>query len=56
MEDQVLAGIGLGSSFQVPIMAGQALAKPEDVSSVTAIMLCTYSRGLISWQRLLILV
>jgi MFS transporter, DHA2 family, glioxin efflux transporter len=39
---QILAGIGLGSCFQTPIMAGQALAKSEDVSSVNAIMLCTY--------------
>jgi MFS family permease len=37
---QVLGGIGWGMGFQVPIMIGQATAKPEDVPSVTAIILC----------------
>lgn len=40
---QVLAGLGIGLCFQVPIMAGQALSPPEDVSSVTALILCEYS-------------
>lgn len=39
---QIIAGLGLGSCFQVPIMAGQALAAPEDVSVVTSILLCTF--------------
>jgi hypothetical protein len=37
---QVLAGIGLGVCFQTPIMVGQALAEPEDVATVTAILMC----------------
>lgn len=37
---QVLAGFGIGFCFQAPIMAGQALSPPEDVSSTTAILLC----------------
>jgi hypothetical protein len=40
---QILAGIGIGTCFQLPIMAGQALAMPEDVSAVTAILLCRTS-------------
>ncbi|KAJ9626359.1 hypothetical protein H2203_003991 [Taxawa tesnikishii (nom. ined.)] len=36
---QALAGIGLGLTFQIPIIVGQGTAKPEDVSSVTAIIL-----------------
>lgn len=40
---QIIAGIGIGSCFQVPIMAGQALAAPEDVSVVTSILLCKLS-------------
>ena len=37
---QVLAGVGIGSCFQVPIMVGQALAAPEDIATVTAILMC----------------
>lgn len=37
---QILAGIGWGLSFQIPIIASQGLSAPEDVSSVTAIVLC----------------
>jgi hypothetical protein len=40
---QIVAGVGLGACFQVPIMAGQALAAPEDVAVVTAILLCKSS-------------
>lgn len=42
---QVLAGIGFGICFQTPIAVGQALAEPEDVATVTAILMCksTYS-------------
>ncbi|KAK5275670.1 hypothetical protein LTR16_012249, partial [Cryomyces antarcticus] len=36
---QALAGIGIGLCFQAPIMAGQALAKPEDVSTTTALLM-----------------
>lgn len=37
---QIVVGLGIGACFQVPIMAGQALASPEDVSLVTSILLC----------------
>ena len=37
---QVLAGVGIGPCFQVPIMVGQALAAPEDIATVTAILMC----------------
>ncbi|AEO61264.1 hypothetical protein MYCTH_2311259 [Thermothelomyces thermophilus ATCC 42464] len=36
---QLLAGIGWGLAFQIPIIAGQASAQPEDISSVTAMVL-----------------
>lgn len=39
---QVLAGLGIGLCFQVPIMAGQALSPPEEVSSATALILCKF--------------
>lgn len=36
---QVLAGIGWGIGFQVPIIVGQAAAKSDDLASVTATIL-----------------
>lgn len=36
---QILAGIAWGFAFQVPVIVGQANATPEDMSSVTAIIL-----------------
>lgn len=42
---QIIAGVGLGSCFQVPIMAGQALAAPKDVSAVTSILLFAQTIG-----------
>jgi hypothetical protein len=42
---QVLAGVGIGLCFQAPIMAGQALARPEDVSATTAILLFFQTMG-----------
>jgi hypothetical protein len=42
---QVVAGIGLGISFQTPIMIGQALAKEEDVATVTAILMFIQTVG-----------
>ncbi len=38
---QILAGAGFGLAFQVPVIVNQARAKPEDLSGVTAIILCT---------------
>jgi MFS transporter, DHA2 family, glioxin efflux transporter len=42
---QALAGIGIGACFQAPIMVGQALAAPEDVSATTAILLFFQTMG-----------
>ncbi|TVY73227.1 MFS gliotoxin efflux transporter gliA [Lachnellula suecica] len=42
---QILAGIGLGLCFQIPVMSGQALAKAEDVATVTAILMFFQSIG-----------
>lgn len=42
---QVVAGIGLGLCFQVPVMTAQAITAPEDVSVVTAMLMCMYTRG-----------
>jgi MFS transporter, DHA2 family, glioxin efflux transporter len=36
---QILGGVGWGVAFQIPIIISQALAKPEDLSSITAIVL-----------------
>ncbi|KAH6850643.1 major facilitator superfamily domain-containing protein [Chaetomium sp. MPI-CAGE-AT-0009] len=36
---QILGGFGWGLAFQVPIVIGQATAAPDDISSVTAIIL-----------------
>jgi EmrB/QacA subfamily drug resistance transporter len=36
---QLLGGVGWGLAFQVPIIVGQANAHPEDISSVTAMVL-----------------
>lgn len=36
---QILGGVGWGLAFQVPMIMGQAVAPPEDLASVTAIIL-----------------
>jgi hypothetical protein len=38
---QIIAGMGVGLGNQSPMMAGQALSRPEDLSATTAILLCT---------------
>lgn len=42
---QVITGVGMGLCFQAPIMAGQALAAPEDISATTAILLFFQTMG-----------
>ncbi|KAH7381521.1 major facilitator superfamily transporter [Pyrenochaeta sp. MPI-SDFR-AT-0127] len=42
---QVLAGLGIGLCFQAPIMAGQALAKHEDVPTTTALLMFFQTMG-----------
>lgn len=37
---QVLLGAGQGLAIQVPVIAGQAVSRPEDMSATTAIILC----------------
>ncbi|KAG8624210.1 hypothetical protein KVT40_009186 [Elsinoe batatas] len=36
---QLLPGIGVGLTLQIPVIVGQSIVDPEDVSSVTAIIL-----------------
>lgn len=36
---QILAGVAWGAAFQIPVIVGQASSAPEDLSSVTAIIL-----------------
>jgi MFS family permease len=36
---QILGGVGWGTAFQVPIIIGQSSASPEDMSSVTGMLL-----------------
>ncbi|PSR85775.1 major facilitator superfamily-domain-containing protein [Coniella lustricola] len=36
---QILAGLGWGLAFQVPIITGQAVSPPEDLAEVTAMIL-----------------
>lgn len=36
---QIIGGLGWGVAFQIPIIVGQATAKPEDLASTTAIIL-----------------
>jgi len=42
---QILGGVAWGAAFQVPIIVGQATSKPEDLSSVTAIILFFQTTG-----------
>lgn len=37
---QILAGLGYGGAFQIPIIIAQATATPADLAEVTAIVLC----------------
>ncbi|KAL2127329.1 hypothetical protein VTI74DRAFT_10898 [Chaetomium olivicolor] len=46
---QILGGIAWGAAFQVPIMIGQATAQPDDISSVTAIILFFQTVGGAFW-------
>ena len=40
---QILTGVGLGLVFQIPIIVCQAIVAASDLSSVTAMVLCTSS-------------
>jgi MFS transporter, DHA2 family, glioxin efflux transporter len=39
---QILAGFGYGFAWQAPMVRAQAEAKPEDISSTSAIVFCSY--------------
>ena len=39
---QALAGMGIGLSIQVPIIANQAFVSMSEISSITAITLCEW--------------
>jgi predicted MFS family arabinose efflux permease len=40
---QILQGMAMGIAFQVTIMVAQAKSRPEDISSVTAIIFCKHT-------------
>jgi hypothetical protein len=39
---QILAGVGLGLGFQVPIIIAQASVEPDDLAATTAMVLCKH--------------
>ena len=41
---QILGGFAWGAALQLPVIVGQATSAPEDLSTVTAIILCTSTR------------
>ena len=55
---QLLGGVGWGVAFQIPVIVAQASADPEDISSVTVMVLCKFSlsrsRALPSLRPLLV--
>jgi MFS family permease len=48
---QLLAGIGIGWCFQVPVVTAQASVNPEDLPSVTAMVLSMFPHSSISSSR-----
>jgi hypothetical protein len=42
---QALAGLGIGLCLQIPVITGQALVSPSDLSSVTAMILFLQTIG-----------
>lgn len=38
---QIVFGIGVGTSIQVPVIAAQAFSTMEDIAATTATVLCT---------------
>jgi MFS family permease len=39
---QAIAGLGIGLGLQVPVITAQAVSKPHELSSATAMVLCKY--------------
>lgn len=48
---QILAGLGWGVAFQIPIIVAQATAKAEDMASSTALVLCKSIPRFLSYPR-----
>ncbi|KAJ9650640.1 hypothetical protein H2198_010062 [Neophaeococcomyces mojaviensis] len=46
---QAMAGIGLGLIFQIPVIVGQSVVKPSDLSSVSAMILFFQTIGGAIW-------
>lgn len=46
---QAMAGIGLGLIFQIPVIVGQSVVKPSDLSSVSAMILFFQTVGGAIW-------
>jgi len=46
---QAMVGIGLGFIFQIPVIVGQSVVKPSDISSVTAMILFFQTVGGAIW-------
>ncbi|KAK2603625.1 hypothetical protein QQS21_004206 [Conoideocrella luteorostrata] len=46
---QIVAGIGLGGAFQVPIIVGQSAVLASDLPAITAMMLCFQTIGGAIW-------
>ncbi|KAI0201520.1 major facilitator superfamily domain-containing protein [Astrocystis sublimbata] len=42
---QIIAAIGWGAGFQIPVIVSQALSDPEDIPSITAIILFSLNVG-----------
>jgi len=45
---QALAGLGIGLALQISVISAQAVVSPSDISSVTAMILCTSLSPIIS--------
>jgi len=41
---QLLLGIGQGLCIQIPVIASQAFAQPEDIPAATSMILCEWSK------------
>jgi len=51
---QIVAGVGFGASFQIPIIVTQATVSPADLSTVTAMVLCKLKPNILHSTKYLI--
>lgn len=49
---QVLLGVGQGLAIQIPVITGQAFSDTADITSVTAIVLCSWRPSLFHHAQL----